>query len=1034
MRAVVCLMVVLCLLPRPAMAAEQEMVSVQKDAGGAKLQVNGRDFLVKGVVWGYNPIGTNYSYSLWKQPRPFIERVLASQMPMLKRAGINAIRPFDVPPPEWVRYIYEQYGIYTAISHMMGRYGVQKDGVWIAHVDYSDSGMRAFLLADLEKTVRKYVGVPGVLMWMLGNENNYGLTWTTSAAADFPKEKDRDNARAASLYSLMSEAAQAIKRVETAHPVALVNGDLNYIDVIARYKQGLDIFGTNQYRGRSVGTMYEEVKQKLDLPVIYTEFGADCFNTKTGKEDALSAASYLRSQWLEVYEETDGKGRVGTALGGFMFEWTDTWWKVGQAWNLDVHDTTATWSHPPYYDYVEGEKNMNEEWWGLSALTPSDATGFYEPRPRTAYYMVSDVFKLDAYAEGTTLERIRAHFDSIHPEDYESRYLAGAAAEAASGPVRISNLLLKLETTASRGAPNTVRGTTWKYDHTESSFVDVTLEPSSNLYARLSMNFVGNVAQNRLDPIFYENPTYYPPGAPPGLPRQTQVHPVAIYQAEIRAEHHAFSVDAFYRAPRTGWEYEGDFFHLYPDTHYGETVDIYRADAPFGVVVSGKHALEGFKLAFGPQIYWGANPTIIGKYRREVGLLTFTLMHQEDLVSAQAASTNVATSAITPEPVTRKSTLGIESDFGDTHVQVGGIFAASQRVGREYFFTKPSGGAGYLGSGYDVFTGKIRWQDTFGGKAKIVYAGGRVNAYVQGAVKGLVADSGADTSFTLTGWSLKESGRGNQASGLAGVLLGIGPIQVGPNFLYQKPFVGPNPRIDGMYDPVANVFHTPIRPRNVFDDPFVVLDNRETLAGEMLLLFDPTPETQFFSWDRINREDAPFASSLDFVYRHQPTSRDSRIGVLDTGIRIPFGGAPPAHDVWDVTWNWSSLAFRPVVLHGSLYGGQDQARGLDPRLVTRYGGGLRFGFYDFLLAARLLFNDWGPYDYYRDWNLTYPLQFYGDLSWGMRPALTGNPQTRFGVRGQYRTLDAYSDGWADKLNPGHSGSECEVTTYIQATM
>ena len=76
-----------------------------------------------------------------------------------------------------------------------------------------------------------------------------------------------------------------------------------------------------------------------------------------------------------------------------------------------------------------------------------------------------------------------------------------------------------------------------------------------------------------------------------------------------------------------------------------------------------------------------------------------------------------------------------------------------------------------------------------------------------------------------------------------------------------------------------------------------------------------------------------------------------------------------------------------------------------------------------------MFNDWGPYDY-RDWNLTYPLQFYGDLSF-MRPALIGNPQT---LRDdQYRTLDVFSDGWLDKLNPGHSGSG-EVTTYVQATM
>jgi len=165
LRAVICLLVVFCMLPRPASAGpQQEVVTVLNEAGGAKLQVNGHDFLVKGVVWGYNPIGTNYSYSLWKQPRAFIERVLASQMTTLKKAGINAIRPFDVPPPEWVRYIYEQYGIYTAISHMMGRYGVMKDGVWVTHVDYSDPGIRAFLLADLEQTVRKYVGVPGVLV------------------------------------------------------------------------------------------------------------------------------------------------------------------------------------------------------------------------------------------------------------------------------------------------------------------------------------------------------------------------------------------------------------------------------------------------------------------------------------------------------------------------------------------------------------------------------------------------------------------------------------------------------------------------------------------------------------------------------------------------------------------------------------------------------------------------------------------------------------------------------------------------------
>jgi hypothetical protein len=217
-------------------------------------------------------------------------------------------------------------------------------------------------------------------------------------------------------------------------------------------------------------------------------------------------------------------------------------------------------------------------------------------------------------------------------------------------------------------------------------------------------------------------------------------------------------------------------------------------------------------------------------------------------------------------------------------------------------------------------------------------------------------------------------------------------------------------------------------------DPFWVLENRETLAGELLIVYDPTPATQYFNWDRINREDAPFAGSIDFVYRHQPTSRDARVGVLDTGLRFPFAGAPPAHDVWDVTGTWSALFLNPVELHGALFVGQDQAWGDDPRLVNRFGGSLRVGYEDLLFLTRLHFNDWGPYDYHRDFNLTYPVQWYGDLSWGLARALLGIRQTRFGIRGQYRMMDEHSDGWADKLNPGRRGREYEITTYVHTTL
>lgn len=1022
----------LCWLPATA-RAEAPRITVEQDASGALLRVNGKPFLVKGVVWGYGPIGTNYSYSLWKQPPSLIRRVLGQQMPLLKSAGFNAIRVFDVPPPEWIQYIYEKYGIFTTVNDMIGRYGVNKDGVWIAHVDYSDPEMRRFLLSELDKVVVRYRNTPGVLMWLLGNENNYGLSWTGAGAENFPGEKDK--VRAGYLYSLMSEAAQLVKRRDTTRPVALVNGDLNYLDVIAKNKAGFDIFGTNQYRGLTVGALYRDVQQKLGIPVVFTEFGADCFNQRTGKEDTLDQARFLLGQWRELYENTHGKGGVGNALGGFIFEWTDTWWKVGQSYGLNDHDTLGTWSHPPYYDYVEGENNMQEEWWGITALTPSDDTGYYEPEPRDAFYMLQDIFRIDAFAEGASQSSIRQAFAQIQPRNYQATYAARTASEHSA--LRLSDLVLKLEMTGSRGTRSTARGGDIKLDHTEAALAGVTLAPSSKVYARLVLSFAGNVAQNRLDPIFYENPTSYA-GAQLGDARRTAPRPVDIYQAQVKGDHRWFNLEGYYRVGHPGWDYEGDLFHFYPEAYYQETIDMYRAAAPFGAVISGKRAFEGLKLALGPQLSWGGNPALVAKYSHKLGnSLTVTVMHQEDL--AQAGSSAITSSSVTPEPVSRKSMLGVSAALGDAQLDIGALFAAPQRVGQEYTRTERSSGPGYAGSGYDVFREKVQWQDTLGAKAKLVVPAGRANLYLQGAVKGLVADAGPDTSYTVTGWSLKESGRGNQISGLGGVALQFGDLQIAPNLLFQRPFVGPNPRIDGVYDPATQTYFAPIRARTTYTgvtphEPFAVLDNRETEAAELLITYDPTAPTQFYQWDRFNREDAPFAANLDLVYRHQPTSRDSRIAVLSTGERFAFGAAPPAHDVWDATFNFAAAGLPPVRLFGSVFVGQNQAWGDDPRLVTRFGGSLRLAYQDFLVTTRVLFNDWGPYDYYRDYNLTYPLQWYGDASWGFLPALVGPPQTRFGVRGQYRRLDRYSDGWANPLAPGRSGSEYEITTYIQAAL
>ena len=88
----------------------------------------------------------------------------------------------------------------------------------------------------------------------------------------------------------------------------------------------------------------------------------------------------------------------------------------------------------------------------------------------------------------------------------------------------------------------------------------------------------------------------------------------------------------------------------------------------------------------------------------------------------------------------------------------------------------------------------------------------------------------------------------------------------------------------------------------------------------------------------------------------------------------------------------------------------------------------------------------GPYDYHRNFNLTFPLQLMGDISFNLgKPRWFGLPQTRFGVRGTYRTLDRYSNRYQPEGEPEPlpnedypdglpEGNEWEIRTYIHFSL
>ena len=1010
------------LLAAAPLAAQPATVTVVSDSAGDRLQVDGRDFFVQGVNWDYVPIGQNYAYSLWTQPDATIRAALDREMPLLRAMGVNAIRQYAGIPPQWVRYIYERHGIQTVLNHPLGRYGVTVNGVYTANTNYADPAVRALLTREVLALVDEFKDTPGVLLWLLGNENNYGLEWKSAETENLPVG-ERQAAKATFLYSLVGEVARAIKARDRHRPVAFANGDLQYLEIIAREARGLDIFGSNVYRGRSFTDLFSRVRNTLGIPVMFTEFGADAWNERTRREDQAMQARYLIAQWEEIYAESRGKGGVGNAIGGFTFQWSDGWWKFGQESRLADHDINASWSADAYPDdYRKGANNMNEEWWGIMAKGRPDSRGLFPLHPRAAYYALQQIYTLPPYASTTTRAVIRSHFAAIDPESLTRRAITEREARGGSdlswlalGEGRLDMATFttggqRLATPLASVRNDSLRPPFTGTDHTQALYAGVTIHPAESFKATAVLNALGHVAENPIDEIFYEGRGRSRVGlATGGVPTASRF---ALYRASVDWDARAATLQGFYRTGHYHWGYEGDVFGLYREANYGRNIDIYNGRAPIGVELTGKGALTGLKVAAGPELWWGANPGIIGKYRRRVRGLDVTTLYQEEF-ERQPLGSAVSSVAI-PFPPTRRATLALQGTRGALGYEVGGIWAGSTKIGDRFYLVEGTGRSAR------ALQDRIRAGDTFGGKARLTWSRGTINWYAQGALMGLVADAGPTAIQTYTGWGLKDSGFSDQWNVMSGITWSRGALQVAPNILYQKPLVGPIP---------AGA-PTPAAPRNVLDDPFFVRANREMLAGELLLTWDPTPATWFYQWDNDAREDAPVAANLGVTVRRLPTTMDAGVSFLADG-RTPFAfrAATPPRTLWEVRSRIVAHPARDLRLIATLYGGTAEPNGDDPRLVTRAGGDLRVVRGHLRLMGAYKVNDFGPFDYHRDFNLTFPQQGMLDAAWALRsPQWLDMPETRVGVRGTWRALNVYSPRYCPERVPAlRGGTECDPT-------
>ncbi|MBP9853375.1 MAG: tetratricopeptide repeat protein [Candidatus Omnitrophica bacterium] len=378
---------------------------VKFDNGHWQLRVNGKPYIIKGITYDPTKIGqspdkgtlqnwmeedTNgngladgpfeaYVDANHNNKRDGKEKVVGD-FKIMKDMGVNTIRFYHIPTTpnkEVLRKLYKDYGIRVILGDFLGKYAIGSGATWVEGTDYENEEHKKNMLEKVKQMVMEHKDEPYVLMWLLGNENNYGVACNADK-------------KPAAYFRFADEVAQWIKSVDKNHPIALGNGDTLFLDIFAENTPNIDIFAGNVYRGDyGFGSLWEQVSDATNnsKPAFITEYGAPSFAKHLNTEQAEKAqADYHLGNWQDIYENSAGQARgVGNSIGGVAFEYLDEWWKNYEPFRHDKK-SDAVGPFPGGYYY--------EEWFGLVGQGNGQDSPFLR-QPRKSYYLYKELWSKD---------------------------------------------------------------------------------------------------------------------------------------------------------------------------------------------------------------------------------------------------------------------------------------------------------------------------------------------------------------------------------------------------------------------------------------------------------------------------------------------------------------------------------------------------------------------------------------------------------------------------------------------------------------
>ncbi|MCL2484788.1 MAG: hypothetical protein FWF00_06275 [Endomicrobia bacterium] len=307
---------------------------------------------------------------------------------LMKEMGVNTLRiyHFDGLNKDLLKEGYEKYGYMYMIGDLIGMYTIDSGADWYIGTDYTNPTQKKNMLESVKRMVLEYKDKPYVLMWVLGNENNYGAVTDghTPGSGCLAQEQPED------YYRFVNECAKLIKMLDPhQRPVAISNGDTYLLDYCVKYAPDIDIFGANVYRGDyGFGSIWKDVLREYSKPVLITEYGCPAYavDWSTARIEHEQAA-YHKNNWIDIRNNTAGVvGGTGNALGGVIFEWTDEWWKSGYTFSPHEHTTVSQWQGP----FLDG--HAYEEWFGICSIGDGEDSPF-KRQLRKSYFVYRNLWK-----------------------------------------------------------------------------------------------------------------------------------------------------------------------------------------------------------------------------------------------------------------------------------------------------------------------------------------------------------------------------------------------------------------------------------------------------------------------------------------------------------------------------------------------------------------------------------------------------------------------------------------------------------------